>query len=102
MAYCTIRVVNTRILLRAPSRHTPNSNHLSFRTDHNNHRGQPRPWIPSSKTCRRLGASKLIFAVRSISAGEDAKQKLLKDNSSKFIGIEVWPIDIMSYASVKA
>lgn len=55
----------------------------------------------ASKHVVRLDASKLILAVRSVSAGEDAKNKLLKANPSKSIDIEVWPIDMSSYVSVK-
>jgi len=55
----------------------------------------------TAKHIARLGVSKLIFGVRSITAGEDAKIAILKFNPSKSLEIEVWPIDMTSYASVK-
>ncbi|RDW63620.1 hypothetical protein BP6252_11165 [Coleophoma cylindrospora] len=55
----------------------------------------------TAKHVARLGAAKLILAVRSTSAGEVAKTAILKANPSKSIEIEVWPLDMSSYASIK-
>ncbi|KAK3307553.1 uncharacterized protein B0T15DRAFT_182220 [Chaetomium strumarium] len=49
----------------------------------------------------RQGASKLILAVRSVDKGEDAKQDI-QTTAAKGVSIEVWKVDMASYASVKA
>jgi NAD(P)-dependent dehydrogenase (short-subunit alcohol dehydrogenase family) len=49
----------------------------------------------------RQGASKLILAVRSVDKGEDAK-KDIQTTAAKGVSIEVWKVDMASYASVKA
>jgi NAD(P)-dependent dehydrogenase (short-subunit alcohol dehydrogenase family) len=49
----------------------------------------------------RLGASKLILAVRSVDKGEAAK-KDIQTTAAKGVSIEVWQVDMASYASVKA
>jgi len=49
----------------------------------------------------RLGASKVILAVRSLEKGEAAK-KDIATAAAKGTVIEVWQIDMASYASVKA
>ena len=50
----------------------------------------------------RLGASKVILAVRNTSAGDKAKTDI--DNTTKCAAdvVEVWPLDLGSYDSVKA
>lgn len=49
----------------------------------------------------RLGAAKVILAVRTVEKGETAKKEI--ENSEKREGvIEVWPLDLSSYDSVKA
>jgi retinol dehydrogenase-12 len=55
----------------------------------------------AAKHMVRLGASKLILGVRSVSAGETAKTAILKANPSTSTDIEAWPIDLTSYYSVK-
>jgi retinol dehydrogenase-12 len=48
----------------------------------------------------RLGASKVILAVRSVSKGEEAKKSI--EESEKRSGVvEVWQLDLSSYASVE-
>lgn len=50
------------------------------------------------------GASKVILAVRTVSKGEAAAQKIresLPKSSSTSTEIEVWPLDLCSYQSVK-
>ncbi|KAH6635107.1 putative short-chain dehydrogenase [Chaetomium sp. MPI-SDFR-AT-0129] len=49
----------------------------------------------------RLGASKIILAVRSVEKGRAAKQDIQTSTKSDTI-IEVWPLDMASYASVKS
>jgi retinol dehydrogenase-12 len=56
----------------------------------------------AAKHVARLGASKLILAVRSVSNGEAAKASILKGNPTKKLDIEVWPLDLTNYDSVKA
>lgn len=49
----------------------------------------------------RLGAAKVILAVRNTAAGEDAKRSI--EQSTKRQGVcEVWELDLASYASVKS
>lgn len=50
------------------------------------------------------GASKVILAVRTVSKGEAAAQKIresLPKSSSTSTEVEVWPLDLCSYQSVK-
>lgn len=48
----------------------------------------------------RLGAEKVILAVRSIEKGEKAKEEIEKSEKSKGV-VEVWKLDLQSYKSVK-
>jgi len=48
-----------------------------------------------------LGASKVIFGVRTIKKGEDAKAAI-EQRTGKKDRIEVWPIDMGSYPSIKS
>lgn len=50
----------------------------------------------------RLGASKLILAVRNTQAGEDAKKDIESTTQCASSAIEVWSLDLSSYESVKA
>lgn len=50
----------------------------------------------------RLGVSKLILAVRNTKAGEAAKQDIESTTKCDPSVIEVWSLDLASYASVKA
>ncbi|OAL25423.1 hypothetical protein AYO20_10457 [Fonsecaea nubica] len=50
----------------------------------------------------RLGASKLILAVRNTKSGEAAKSDIEKTTKCGPDVIEVWDLDLSSYASVKA
>ncbi|OTA95459.1 hypothetical protein M434DRAFT_69350 [Hypoxylon sp. CO27-5] len=56
----------------------------------------------AAKHIIKLGAAKLIMAVRSTEKGEAAKLSLEKATGCKPGVIEVWPMDLSSYASVKA
>ncbi|KAH8811154.1 putative short-chain dehydrogenase [Xylogone sp. PMI_703] len=48
----------------------------------------------------RLGAERLIMAARSVPKGEEARKSILTSNPSTSCTIEVWPLDLASYASV--
>lgn len=48
----------------------------------------------------RLGADKVILAVRSLHKGEKAKQSI-EDSTARTHVVEVWPLDLGSYESVK-
>jgi NAD(P)-dependent dehydrogenase (short-subunit alcohol dehydrogenase family) len=50
----------------------------------------------------RLGASKLILAVRNIKAGEEAKKDIETSTKCGPAVIEVWPLDLSSYESIKS
>ncbi|TVY16269.1 Short chain dehydrogenase sol3 [Lachnellula arida] len=49
----------------------------------------------------RLGASKIILAVRNIKAGEAAKYDIENTTRCNAAVIEVWPLDLASYQSIK-
>ena len=49
-----------------------------------------------------LGVSKLIIAVRSVEKGKAAKRDIEQTTKCSSNVIEVWPLDLCSYASVKA
>ncbi|CAG8955512.1 hypothetical protein HYFRA_00009464 [Hymenoscyphus fraxineus] len=55
----------------------------------------------SARHFARLGASKLILAVRNVKAGEDAKQDIQNTTRCSPDVIEVWPLDLASNASIK-
>ncbi|KAF2260297.1 NAD(P)-binding protein [Lojkania enalia] len=50
----------------------------------------------------RLGAAKVILAVRCVSKGEAAAQDILQSTNAKANVIDVWKLDLSSYESVKA
>ncbi|KAI1483193.1 NAD(P)-binding protein [Daldinia eschscholtzii] len=50
----------------------------------------------------RLGVDKLIMGVRTIAKGEDAKRRVIKATGRPESSIEVWPIDMDSYDSIKS
>jgi NAD(P)-dependent dehydrogenase (short-subunit alcohol dehydrogenase family) len=50
----------------------------------------------------KLGCAKLIIAVRSVEKGETAKRSLIQTTKCSPEIIDVWPIDLTSYDSVKA
>ena len=50
----------------------------------------------------RLGATKVVMAVRTISKGEDAKTDILNFCPGSQTPIEIWPLDLMSYSSVQS
>lgn len=49
----------------------------------------------------RLGASKLILAVRNVKAGEEAKDDIQNTTRCHPDAIEVWPLDLASNSSIK-
>src|SRR2546429_7584403 len=54
----------------------------------------------ASKHLVRLNVSYLILACRSLSKGEAAKEQILASARKSNTKIEVWPLDLCSYASV--
>lgn len=50
----------------------------------------------------RLGASRVILAVRNTEAGEEARQDILKSTGVNVDSVQVWKLDLGSYDSVKA
>ena len=58
--------------------------------------------LDASKSFVRLGVSHLILACRNITKGEEAKKQILAGNRNAKTRIEVWPLDLCSYASVLA
>lgn len=52
----------------------------------------------------QLGASKLVLAVRDLHKGRAAKQRILSRETANSTNgtIDVWPLDMLSYPSVKA
>jgi len=56
----------------------------------------------AAKHIVRLGAAKLIVAVRSIEKGEEAKAEIVSATKCKPDVVEVWHLDLASYDSVKA
>ncbi|KAK4168180.1 hypothetical protein QBC43DRAFT_309822 [Cladorrhinum sp. PSN259] len=49
----------------------------------------------------RLGASKIILAVRSLDKGEEAKQEIVATTGIAENAVQVWHVDMGSYASVE-
>lgn len=56
--------------------------------------------LEAARHCTRLGAAKVILAVRTISKGEAAKESIESSTNRKGV-VEVWPLDLGSYESVK-
>lgn len=57
--------------------------------------------LEAARHFARLGAAKIILAVRNVPAGEKAKESI--ESSTKRPGVcEVWKLDLASYESVKA
>lgn len=50
----------------------------------------------------RLGASKVILAVRTVAKGEAAAEQIITSTNAKKNVIEVWQLDLSDYESVKA
>jgi retinol dehydrogenase 12 len=57
--------------------------------------------LEASKHFVRMGAAKVIVAVRSVSKGEAAKQEIERQ-TERAGTVDVWDLDYSSYASVKA
>jgi retinol dehydrogenase-12 len=55
----------------------------------------------AAKHLVRLGASKVILAVRTVSKGEDARKYIEKETNKTGV-MEVWPVDMSSTDSIKA
>ena len=54
----------------------------------------------AAKHIVRLGAAKVILAVRSTEKGEAAQKRIESETGSTGV-VEVWPLDLQSYSSVK-
>ena len=50
----------------------------------------------------RLGASKIILAVRNVKAGEDAKRDIVTSTGCGDEILEVWPLDLLSHDSCRS
>jgi NAD(P)-dependent dehydrogenase (short-subunit alcohol dehydrogenase family) len=57
--------------------------------------------LEASRHFVRLGVEKLIMGVRNLQKGENAKRDILNSSKRDESCIEVWPIDMDSYDSVK-
>ncbi|CAI4212701.1 unnamed protein product [Parascedosporium putredinis] len=55
----------------------------------------------ASQHLARLGVGKLVLAVRTLSKGEDAKKQIIDSTGASDSSIEVWPLDMDSYESIK-
>lgn len=55
----------------------------------------------AAKYIHQLKAKKLIFGVRTVAKGEEAKAAPIKANPGGTTDIEIWPLDLTSYDSVK-
>jgi len=59
--------------------------------------------LEAARHITRLGAAKVILAVRTVSKGEAAARSILQSTkSTKEDVVEVWPLDLSDYESVKA
>jgi NAD(P)-dependent dehydrogenase (short-subunit alcohol dehydrogenase family) len=58
--------------------------------------------LEASRHLSQLGLGKLIMAVRTISKGEEAKKDILASTYREDSTIEVWPLDMDNYESIKA
>ena len=56
--------------------------------------------LEAARHFTRLGAAKVILAVRTLSKGEAAKESIEQSTSRKAV-VEVWQLDLGSYESVK-
>ena len=58
--------------------------------------------LEAARHFARLNASLVILAVRDLSKGEAARQSILASTSRSQDAVEVWPLDLQSFDSVKA
>lgn len=58
--------------------------------------------LESARHLSRFGAAKIILAVRTECKGQEAKKEILASTNQPESSIEVWPLDMSSYDSVKA
>ncbi|KAF7505166.1 hypothetical protein GJ744_001232 [Endocarpon pusillum] len=56
----------------------------------------------AAKHCTRLNAAKVILAVRNLDKGNAAKRAIEEATGRRGGVVEVWPLDLSSYESVKA
>jgi NAD(P)-dependent dehydrogenase (short-subunit alcohol dehydrogenase family) len=58
--------------------------------------------LEAARHIARLGAGKVILAVRTISKGEKAAESIISSTHATKDVLEVWPLDLCSYESIKA
>lgn len=88
---------NFFITLPAPQPHGDMSQQIHIVTGANSGLG-----LELSRHLLRLGTGKLIMAVRNPSKGESAKCDLLATTGRDEASVEIWPLDMDSYTSIKA
>lgn len=57
--------------------------------------------LEAARHCVRLGASRVILAVRSLSRGENAKESIEKSTGRTNM-TEIWQLDLTSYDSIRS
>jgi NAD(P)-dependent dehydrogenase (short-subunit alcohol dehydrogenase family) len=92
----SVLVSNLFVKLPVPAKNLELSNQTIIVTGANTGLG-----FEASIHLSRLGVGKLIMAVRNAAKGEDARKKVLKATGQPESSIEVWPIDMDSYNSIK-
>lgn len=85
------------VTLPVPTRNSELSNQTIVVTGANSGLG-----FEASLHLSRLGVGKLIMAVRTTAKGDDAKERILQSTRRPVASIEVWPIDMDSYDSIKS
>ncbi|CAO2654817.1 Nn.00g115500.m01.CDS01 [Neocucurbitaria sp. VM-36] len=58
--------------------------------------------LEAARHIARLGASKVILAVRTIAKGEAAARDIIASTNAKENVVEVWPLDLSDFDSIKA
>jgi NAD(P)-dependent dehydrogenase (short-subunit alcohol dehydrogenase family) len=93
----SVLVSNIFVKLPVPATDSDLSNQTIIVTGANSGLG-----FEASLHLSRLGVGKLILAVRTPAKGEEARTKILASTKQPQSSIEVWPIDMDSYDSIKA
>ncbi|KAF2502980.1 NAD(P)-binding protein [Lophium mytilinum] len=92
----SVLVSNLFTKLPVPAQTSELSNHTVIVTGANTGLG-----FEASIHLSRLGVGKLIMAVRTIPKGDEARKTILKLTGQPDSSIEVWPIDMDSWDSIK-
>jgi NAD(P)-dependent dehydrogenase (short-subunit alcohol dehydrogenase family) len=88
---------NIFVTLPVPDRSLDLSNQIMIVTGANSGLG-----LEASRHLSKLGLGKLIMAVRTPSKGEEAQKEILASTGKLESSIEVWPLDMDDYESIKA